>query len=116
MAPVGDHPPSRGQDMASLGAEPLRSTFTPGATASLRPAGESADRLDFAASRTGIVIASLIALGFAPAAIYGPNAGRLFYGAVIVVAITWLARRLFWREHLTLDLDAHRYSYQRGYW
>jgi len=102
--------------MASLGAEPLRSTFTSGATASLRPAGESEDRLDFAASRTGIVIASLIALGFAPPALYGPSAGRLFYGAVVLIAIAWLVRRVFWREHLTLDLDEHRYSYQRGYW
>jgi hypothetical protein len=85
-------------------------------TASLRPSGDSEDRLDFAPSRTGIVIASLIALGFAPPAIFGPAAGRIFYGVVILIALACLVRRLFWREHLTLDLDEHRYTYQRGYW
>jgi hypothetical protein len=85
-------------------------------TSSLRPSGESEDRLDFAPSRTGIVVASLIALGFAPPAISGPPAGRIFYGAVILIATAWLVRRLFWREHLTLDLGEHRYTYQRGYW
>lgn len=88
-----------------------------GSQPSLRPAVDSEQAIEFAASGSDALWLAFGAAAFAPAAVLAkPSVWRYVIGGVVVFLAAAAVRRAFWRERLMLDLVQRRYTYGHGYW